>query len=280
MTFRTIPVQITGGSYQSESKPLSSQQTVNFYPKSTPLAKDQFVLFSFPGLKTLGSVTGIDRGLHRMAESLYQVKGQKLFRIDKDGAHTDLGAIPGSDRCIMANDGINLFIVSASSGVYQYSTSTNAITLVTDTNIVGAKSVAFINNQFIYTNDLFSIVSNVGDGSTANGLNIIGEESLPDNMVRDYIFDDIIYRCSERSIVSWYNSGVGNPPIERLQGRIFQVGLAAINSIARTDDALYWLGDDFSIYQSNSGAKLKISTDAISNEIQGYSTVSDAICIK
>ncbi len=277
MTFQTIPVQITGGSYQSESKPLSSQQTVNFYPKSTPLAKDQFVLFSFPGLKTLGSATGIDRGLHRMAESLYQVKGQKLFRIDKDGAHTDLGVISGSDRCIMANDGINLFIVSASSGVYQYSTSTNAITLVTDTNIVGAKSVAFINNQFIYTNDLFSVVSNVGDGSTANGLNIIGEESLPDNMVRDFIFDDIIYRCSERSIVSWYNSGVGNPPIERLQGRIFQVGLAAINSIARTDDALYWLGDDFSIYQSNSGAKLKVSTDAISNEIQGYSTVSDAI---
>ena len=96
MTFQTIPVQITGGSYQSESKPLSSQQTVNFYPKSTPLAKDQFVLFSFPGLKTLGSATGIDRGLHRMAESLYQVKGRKLFRIDKDGAHTDLGAISGS----------------------------------------------------------------------------------------------------------------------------------------------------------------------------------------
>jgi hypothetical protein len=276
MTFQTLPVQITGGSYLSQSKPLSSQQTINFYPKSTPLAKEKFVMFSFPGLKLSGTSAGIDRGFHRMSEELYQVKGQSLFRIAKDGAHTSLGAIAGVDRCIMANDGLNLFIVSRS-GVYRYSLDDNAITLVTDTNIVGAKSVAFINNQFIYTNDLFSIVSNVGDGSTANGLNIIGEESLPDNMVRDYIFDDIIYRASERSIVAWYNSGVGNPPIEKLQGRIFQVGLAAINSIDRTDDALYWLGDDFSIYQSSAGAKLKISTDAISNEIQGYSTVSDAI---
>jgi hypothetical protein len=277
MTFQTLPVQITGGSYLSQSKPLSSQQTINFYPKSTPLAKEKFVMFSFPGLKLSGTSAGIDRGLHRMAETLYQVKGQELFRIAKDGAHTSLGAIAGTDRCIMANDGLNLFIVSASSGVFKYNSDDEAITLVTDSNIVGAKSVAFINNQFIYTNDLFSIVSNVGDGSTANGLNIIGEESLPDNMVRDYIFDDIIYRASERSIVAWYNSGVGNPPIEKLQGRIFQVGLAAINSIDRTDDALYWLGDDFSIYQSSAGAKLKISTDAISNEIQGYSTVSDAI---
>jgi hypothetical protein len=277
MTFQTLPVQITGGSYLSQSKPLSSQQTINFYPKSTPLAKEKFVLFSFPGLKLSGTSTGIDRGFHRMAETLYQVKGQSLFRIAKDGAHTSLGAIAGTDRCIMANDGLNLYIVSASSGVFKYNSDDEAITLVTDSNIVGAKSVAFINNQFIYTNDLFSIVSNVGDGSTANGLNIIGEESLPDNMVRDYIFDDIIYRASERSIVAWYNSGVGNPPIEKLQGRIFQVGLAAINSIDRTDDALYWLGDDFSIYQSSAGAKLKISTDAISNEIQGYSTVSDAI---
>ena len=276
MTFQTLPVQVTGGSYQSQSKPLSSQQTVNFYPKATPLAKDQFVLFSFPGLKTLSTAAGKDRGFHRMAEVLYQVKGQKLYRIAKNGLHSELGTINGNDRCIMANDGINLFIVSGT-GVYQYNSDTNVINIVTDPNIVGAKSVAFINNQFIYTNDKFSIVSNVGDGSTANGLNIIGEESLPDDMVRDFIFDDIIYRASERSIVAWYNSGVGNPPIEKLQGRIFQVGLAAINSIARTDDAMYWLGDDFSVYQSNAGARLKISTDAISNEIQGYDTVSDAV---
>lgn len=276
MTFRTVPVQITGGSYLSQSRPLSSQQTINLYPKIVPQGKEQAVLFSFPGLKRLGNEPGADRGLHRMAEVLYQVKGTRLYTIDKFGAHSDLGAINGSDRCIMADDGINLFIVSAS-GVYRYSSDTGAIDIVTDTNIVGAKSVAFINNQFIYTNDKFSVVSNVGDGSTANGLNIIGEESLPDDMVRDFVFDDIIYRCSERSIVAWYNSGVGNPPIEKLQGRIFQVGLAAIHSIARTDDALYWLGDDFSIYQSNAGAKVKVSTDAISNEIQSYDKVSDAI---
>lgn len=275
MSFNTIPVEVAGGSYQSKTKPLSSQRSVNFYPQATPQAKEQFVLMPFLGLKPLSSGAGIDRGLHRMSQVLYQVLGNKLVTYDRDFNATELGDVAGEDRCIMANDGENLFIVCAAA-VYHYSVITGLLNIVTDSNIVGAKSVAFINNQFIYTKDKLSVVSNVGDGTTADGLNAIGEESLPDKMVRDFIFDDIIYRCGERSVVAWYNSGVGKPPIEKLQGRIFQIGLAAKHSIARTDEAFYWLGDDFSIYQSNAGAKNKISTDAMSYAISKFTNISDA----
>lgn len=278
MAFQTVPINITGPTYLSRSKPLSSQQTVNWYQQLSEQGKDKYVLLPFPGLKTLGNEVGADRGFHRMAEILYQVKGTNLYEIAKDGAHTLRGTIPGSSRAIIADDGINMFIV-ADLKVWQYSTDTNAVTEVTDPNITGAKSVDFFNNQFIYTKDKFSTISNVGDGSTANGLNIIGEETLPDDLVRDFVFneDEVIYRCGVRSIVGWYNSGVGNPPIEKLQGRVFGVGLAAINSIAETDEAFYWLGDDSAIYRAAGGTKARISTDAISNEIQKYSDVSDAI---
>lgn len=276
MTFQTVPVQVTGASYQSRSRPLSSQRTINWYPQASQQAKEPFVLMPFAGLKKIGESVGIDRGLHRMAEKLYQVKGQSLFEISSTGVHTERGTINGTDRCIMADDGVNLFIVSLT-GVYQYSTDTNNVTAVTDTNIVGAQSVDFINNQFLYTKTRFTTVSNVADGSSANGLNVIGEETEPDDMVRDFVFDEIIYRFGKRSTVAWYNSGVGNPPIEKLQGRIFQVGLAAIHSLARTDDAMYWLGDDNRIYRSNAGSKQVVSTDPISNELNSYLRVDDAI---
>lgn len=276
MTFQTIPVQVAGPSYQSKSKPLSSQVTQNWYQQFNNQIKEQFVLMPFPGLKFLGNADGLDRGFHRMAEVLYQVKGTSLYEIDKLGNHTLRGSVPGVGRAIIADDGINMFIVSDLK-VWQYSTDTNSVTEVTDPNITGAKSVDFFNSQFIYTKDKFSTVSDVGNGATASGLNIIGEETLPDDLVRDYVFDEVIYRCGVRSIVGWYNSGVGNPPIDKLQGRIFSVGLAAINSIAHTDQAVYWLGDDFAVYRSSSGAEQRISTDAISNEIQKYSDVSDAI---
>lgn len=276
MPFQTIPAQVTGPSYQSRSRPLSSQITQNWYQQFSEFGKDNYVLLPFPGLKLLGNAPGKDRGKHRMAEIDYQVKGTSLYEISSTGAHTLRGAIPGTGYAIMADDGINMFIV-ADLNVWQYSTDTNIVTEVDNVNITGAKSVGFINNQFLYTFDRFTTVSDPGDGASASGLNIIGEETLPDNLVRDYVYDEVIYRMGVRSIVGWWNSGVGSPPIEKLQGRIFNVGLAAINSVAKTDKAFYWLGDDYAIYRASGGNEERISTDAISNELQKYSTVSDAI---
>jgi hypothetical protein len=281
MTFTTVPVQITGASYQSRSRPLSSQRTVNWYQQASNQAKEPFVLMPFPGLLFNAEDPGADRGFHRIGETLYQVKGESLYFVGTNGSTGRQGEILGTDRCIMANDGENLFIVS-NTGVYHYSTITGLINLVTDANIIGAKSVDFINNQFLYTSTDFTTVSNVGDGTTANGLNKIGEETNPDSLVRDYVFDELIYRFGTRTIATWYNSGVGNPPIEKLQGRTFEVGLAAIHSVANTDNALYWLADDRRIYRTTSGAKEVISTMPISNEINKYAksfvgSISDAI---
>jgi len=277
MPFVTAPINVTGPSYQSRSKPLSSQQTKNWYQQYSESGKDKYVLMPFPGLKALGNAEGDDRGFHRMNEILYQVKGESLYEIDRLGVHTLRGVIPNTKRCIMADDGINLFIVVPGVSVWQYSTDTLSVTQVTDVNITGALSVDFINNQFLYTFADFTTVSDVGDGSSASGLNKIGEETLPDAMVRDFVFEEVIYRCGVRSIVGWYNSGVGSPPIEKLQGRIFNIGLAAPHSIAKTDEAFYWLGDDNAIYRAQAGSKERVSTDAISNAISNFTTVDDAI---
>lgn len=279
MTFQTIPVNVTGPSYQSRSKPLSSQATQNWYPQFSELGKESFVLMPFPGLKVAGNVAGIDRGFHRMAEILYQVKGVSLYEISRTGTHTLRGAIPGAGRAIIADDGINMYIVTDLK-VWKYSSTTKLVAEVTNVNITGAKSVDFFNNQFIYTKDKFSTVSAPGNGGEASGLDVIGEETLPDDLVRDFVFESVIYRCGVRSIPAWYNNNNDpklRPPIQRLDGRVFYIGLAAINSIAKTDQAFYWLGDDHSIYRSSGGREEKISTDAISNEIQKYSAVSDAI---
>jgi hypothetical protein len=277
MPFVTVPVNITGPSYQSRSKPLSSQQTVNWYQQFNEGGKESYVLMPFPGLETKGNAAGKDRGFHRMAEILYQVKGTSLYEIDKLGNHTLRGTIPGTKRCIMADDGINMFIVVPNEKVWQYTTDTNSVSEVTNVNITKALSVDFFNNQFIYTFADFSTVSDVGNGAQATGLNRIGEETLPDAMVRDFVFDEVIYRCGVRSIVGWYNSGVGSPPIDKLQGRIFNVGLSAPYSIAKTDEAFYWLGDDNAIYRAQAGTKERISSDAISNAISKFNSIDDAI---
>lgn len=274
MSFNTIPVNVTGASYQSISRPLSSQVTRNFYQELNQDGKEEYTLMSFPGLTSIGSVEGEDRGMHEMAEVLYRVAGTKLYRVSSTGVHTELGSIPGISRAIMADDGINLFIVT-NNIVYHWDGST--VSIVTDSNIAGAQSVAFLNNQFLYTKTKFTTVSDVGDGTSASGLNIIGAESDPDNLVRDYVFKQSIYRMGTRSIEVWYNSGVGNPPIARIEGQIFQVGLGAIHSVAQTDNAFYWLGDDGRVYLANGGTVIEVTSTAIAAQIQSYESKDGAI---
>jgi len=274
MTFQTIPINIAGGSYQDRSRSLTSQETRNFYQEYLEAGKDKYVIKSFPGQKIFGSTTGgIDRGQHQMAEINYRVQDKTLWRVASDGTHTDKGTINGTGRCIFADDGINLFIVTTGY-VYHYDGST--VTIVTDSSIVGAQSVTFINNQFAYTFPTLTVFSDVGDGSSASSLNAVNEESTPDDLVRDYAFDQILYRFGKRSVNGWYNSGVGTPPFDKIEGQTVSVGLSAIHSVNNTRDYVYWLGSDNQVYRMRSGQADPISTTAISAEIQGFDIIDDA----
>jgi len=277
MPFQTLPINITGASYQDRSRPLSVQETRNFYHELVEQGKDQYVIKSFPGQTLLDAgVSGIDRGQHLMLEVDYRVIDQNLYKVLSDGSHgSSLGVIPGTDRCIFADDGINMFIV-ADGSVSKYSSATGLVTTVSDPDIAGALSVAFINNQFAYTFPLLTVFSDVGDGGSATSLNAIGAETNPDDLVRDYAFDQVLYRFGKRSVENWYNSGVGTPPFDRIEGQVINVGLGAIHSVNNSRDYVYWLGHDHKIYRARGGQEQVVSTSAVSGAIKDYSYTGDA----
>lgn len=271
-----IAINVTGPSYQSRSRPLSSQQTKNFYHTVVDEGKEQYVLHSFPGLKKVGSTTGADRGMHKLAEEGYRIAGTKLYRFTANGSHIEIGEIPGSNRMIMAEDGGNLVIVG-NDGQFVYDGI--SVSTITDSNIVGSTAVTFLNSQMIYTNPVTNlfIVADPNNPTSASGLNAASAESKPDKLIKAHAFDQNVYMVGERSNEPFWNSGVGNPPLERIDGQIIQVGTNAIHSIADTDNILYWLGDDKAVYRTSGGQRGRISSDAISHAIEGYAVTSDAI---
>ncbi len=274
--FQTVPVNITGPVYRDRSRPLSSQETRNFYHELVESGKDKYVIKSFPGQNNIGSTTaGTERGSHQMSEIGYRVVDETLWEFLSDGTHINRGTIDGYERCIFADDGVNMFIVSHGV-VNQYSSDTKLVTIVSDSSITGALSVSFINNQFAYTFPLLTVFSVVGDGSSASSLNAVGAETDPDELVRDYAFDQTLYRFGTRSCENWYNSGVGTPPFDRIEGQIINTGLSAKWSVNNTKDFVYWLGTDLQVYRARGGQEQVISTAAISGAIQSYSYIGDA----
>lgn len=282
MTYRTVPVNVTGPSYQDRSRPVSSQKTLNLYHEYIEEGQGKYILHSFPGWSLLGGTgttgdSAVGRGATVMANVLYRVVGSLLYSVDSAGVHMSVSAttIAGNGYCTFANDGVNLFIANGDGQVYWYNGS--ALVQVTDPDIDGATAVTVINNQFVYTKPTLFVVSDVGDGASASGLNAAGAEVKPDNIVRAYAFDQILYLFGENTVERWYNSGVGSPPFDRVTGQLTEVGCAAPLSVANTDNAVYWLGDDRSIYRERGGQAQKISTTAISNAIEGYTTISNAV---
>jgi hypothetical protein len=277
MAYKTVPFNVVGGSHSKQSRPLSSQRTINLYPDYDEAGKDNFVLHSWAGQKLIGEVTGLlDRGMHRMNEVLYRVIDNTLYSVNKYGTHTSIGTIPNTDRCIFTDDGDNLVIVTGGS-VYIYTKSANTLQQNTNSNLNSVISADIINYQVLYTTKDLTFVADAGDPFSVNGLNAIGAESNPDEMVRDFQFNQTIYRFGKRTTELWYNSGVGSPPIDRIEGAMFSVGLLAKHSLARTDSAIYWLGDDFNVYRTQSRQEERLSDDSLAYQIQNMSVIDDAI---
>ncbi|MGB0943136.1 MAG: hypothetical protein ACPGUE_12070 [Marinomonas sp.] len=275
MTFRTIPFNVVGGTHENRSRPVSVQKTVNLYPQVNTYSDNQTSLQSFYGQELLnGDLSGKDRGMHEMSGIAYTVVGESLYSFDASGISTFIGNVFGASRCIFANDGSNLVIVA--DRVYLWDSFNGIFGAITNDNLVNVLSVTVINSQFIYTTPRLSFMSAPGEPDNVSGLDGIGAESSPDKLVRDYVFNQTIYRFGERTTEPWYNSGAGSPPIDRIDGQELNVGLGAIYSVANTDNAVYWLGDDKSVYRISGNIKEKVSDDALSNEIEGFSRIDNA----
>jgi len=273
-----VPINITGQQYQSRSGQLSNQVTQNFYAElvEDPFGKAKYVLQPTPGMKLFATGgTGVDRGMFEHLGILYRIVGTALFTVASDGTHTSRGSISGTDRCIFAGIGLSVVIIHNSlAHIWNGST----LTQVTDADLQAPASAAHLNNQIIYqgTRGQFG-VSDAGDATSINGLNYATAESSPDDLVRVYVFDQKLYLFGDVTTETWWNSGVGNPPFDRIEGGIYQIGCGALHSVANNDHAMYFLGHDLQVYRISDAGLETVSNIAQHGKISAYSTTSDAI---
>jgi len=277
-----IPINLTGPSSQHRSSFLSDQVTRNFYPEKQDVqgGKSNYVLNSFPGLKIFGTANGTDRGMHNHNGTLYKVTGTTLYSVNNAGKHTFIGTIPGNSPCVFSGI-VNSLVVVTAGTAYLWNGTTLA--QITDSDLESPNAVAHLNNQMIYDGDNGRFVtSDVGDATSVDGLNYATAESHPDSLVRPYVFNQILYLFGTATTETWYNSGVGSPPFDRIEGGIIPEGLAALHSVANNDKYLYFLGDDGSVHKVIGSNAEHISTIALSNAIRKFTAIDDAIgfCFK
>ena len=189
----------------------------------------------------------------------YKIVSNTLYSYDLNGTATSIGTILGSNIATFAATATQM-VICRNGRVYSYDGTTLA--LETDADFETPEFVDLINEQAIYDgdNNRFGI-SDVRALATLNALNTAASVGVnTGSLKRIYVFGETIYYFFDNYVYQYWNSGVGNPPVDRINNSTTLVGTLEPRSIAHNQNFMYWLGSDSTVYRTQAGEAQKVTT--------------------
>ena len=218
----------------------------------------------------------------KYTESGYLVSGEEFYSLSGDYVPKLLGTVEGTGTVSMAHNGIQIFIAAGAKG-YIYNINTKKIAEIDDPDFPGAETVDFIDSYFVFNepdSQKFWVTSLL-DGASIDPLEYSSAEGSPDLVVAVKVTHREAWIFGEDSVEVFYNSGAVDFPLSRIQGAFIETGCAAPNSIAKLDNALFWLGSDERghgiVYRTSGYAGVRVSDHSLETIIQGFDALEDAV---
>lgn len=295
-----MQLALLSGAYQARSVIASAQRCVNLYPEVNQ--RETFMLmpqlggapsilthYPTPGLTLKAAASDIGwRGLYAANNgTLYGVCGASVYAISNRWALTKLGTITTTTGPVsMSDNGISLVLVDGSTNGWTIDLASNAFAQLVDPTglFVGADFVAYVDTFFIFnapgTQSFYCSLSNE---TSFYNLDIANKTGYADNLVALAVCQRQIWLLGAQTTEIWYDAGSTTTsfPFAIVSGAFIQHGCVAPHSVATQDNSVFWLGNDPQgncvVFQGSNYVASRISTHAIEQEIQTYSTVSDAI---
>lgn len=275
---------ILGSGYVARSVNAADNRMVNIFPEIVPEGgKEAAFLQRAPGLRQLVQLpTGPVRGLWTFGDYAYAVSGTKFYRIDSNWAYVEKGTVAGTSPVNMSDNGVQLFIAAGANG-YIYNANTDVFAQITDPDFYGAVGVGFLDGYFVFNepdSQKFWVTS-LYDGTSVDPLDFASAEGSPDDLVTLIVDHREVWLFGTTSVEVWYNAGLPDFPLARIEGAFNEIGCQAPYSVAKLDNALFWLGRDARgngiVYRSKGYTGVRVSTHAVEWQIQQYTTLADAV---
>jgi len=278
---------ILGSSYVARSVNAADNRMVNLFPEVIPEGgKEPGFLNRAPGLELLQTVgTGPIRALwaHQTNGSdFYVVSGTEVYKLTSTTATpVKLGNILDGGPVSIADNGTQLFF-ACNGPSYIYNEVTNEFKQITDPDFPGAVTVAYLDGYFVFNepNSQRVWVTSLLDGTSIDPLDFASAEGSPDGLVAVNVDHREAWLFGTDSVEVWYDAGLADFPLTRIQGAFNEIGCVAAFSIAKLDNSLFWLGTDARgqgiVYKANGYTGQRVSTHAIEYAIAQYGNISDA----
>ena len=275
---------ILGQAYTVRTVNEADNRLVNMFLEVVPNeGLEPGFLSTAPGLRRVATIgTGPIRGLWTYGGYGYVVSGSQLYKLTSTYSATLLGTISGTGPVSMADNGTQLFIAANPDG-YIYNASTDVFQKITDEDFPGAVTVSFLDGYFVFNkpDSQQFYITGIYDGTNIDALDFASAEGSPDLLIGLIVDHREVWLFGNNSVEVWYNAGLADFPLARIQGAFNELGCAAPYSIAKMDNGLFWLGADARgdgiVYRANGYTGQRISTHAMEFAISQYDDISDAI---
>lgn len=239
---------------------------VNFYVEKSPASKSGVVLLPRPSLTEYASLgSGPIRGVYStpgaLGGSLFALSGIELY---KDGSA--IGTVSGSARVSIAASSSQMLIANDELLTLSDGATTELVAFPDNASVT---SVAYIDGYFLAAraNSQRFYWSAVLDGSSWDALDYASAERSPDNIVAIWVASDQIWIFGEVTTEVWVTTGDSTTPFQRVDGRLYDKGCLARDTVAKLDNTLFFVGHDFIVYRADA-QPIRVSDNGIEEAIQ------------
>jgi hypothetical protein len=262
--------------------PFSAQRCVNLYCGTAQAeALNDFELLYTPGIAAFATTDVFaSRGDIEMGGVYYVVTGTTLYSIDSAGTETSLGTITGSDRVIMAHNGTKLAILApdvAALNLWEWDAGTTTLTQVSDVDYEVSIAMCFLDGYYIFMKKDSKkwFHSNLNQPLVFDALDFTTAQVNPGNITGCHVSGDQVYIQKAENTEVYANVGGSGFVFQLIKGATYEKGSHCKYGSIDWENDFYFLGggknERTSVYKYGStGSPVKVSTDAIDNEIQKF----------
>lgn len=247
------------------------------YPRNlVPVPKEQGISKGYlrpaPGVASIGTGPGVDRGAINWNDECYRVMGESLVKVSAAGDVSVLGHVGGTGQVTLDYSFDNLIIVS--SGVLYYWNGTT-LTRVTDPDLGTVVDALWVDGYTMTTDGKFLVVTELNDPTAVNPLKYGSSEADPDPVKGLVKLRNEVYTINRYTIEVFDNVGGNNFPFSRIEGAQIQRGAVGTYAAALFMQAVAFVGSGRNeapaVWLGLNSQMSKISTREIDQLLKEYS---------
>lgn len=266
-------------SYKLRSGQASTSRLMNcMIEQLPPDANTPAILTRTPGISSWATVgTGPIEGMHTDHGLLYVVSGGGFYSVTSTPTATFRGAVGSSTEIDIDSNDAAAVIVSPPNA-FHYTPATTTFAQITDADFTarGAGDVEFLDNYMLFRepdSDRF-FGADLGSVSAFDALNFASAEGATDTLVGMKVDHRQVFLLGEKSCELWENTGISGFPFERMINGFVEQGCINGRTVAKLDQSVFWVANDYSVRRLNGATPDKVSTPAVDQWLKSVTLAS------